>query len=56
MTWRRENSWPYRDSNSDPLVVQLVASCYTDYAVWLITTNGFVRNVAKLKYVGMTKD
>jgi hypothetical protein len=22
MTWRRENSWPYRDSKSDPSVVQ----------------------------------
>jgi hypothetical protein len=26
-------SSPYRDSNFDPLVVQLVASRYTDYAV-----------------------
>jgi hypothetical protein len=32
-TWRRENSWPYRDSNSDPSVVQPVASRYTDYTV-----------------------
>jgi hypothetical protein len=31
-TWRRENSWPYRNSNSDPSVVQPVASRYTDYA------------------------
>jgi hypothetical protein len=31
--WRRENSWPYRDSNSDPSVVQPVASCYNDYAI-----------------------
>jgi hypothetical protein len=29
---RRENSWPYRDSNSDPSVVQPVASRHTDYA------------------------
>jgi hypothetical protein len=28
-----ENSWPYRDSNSDPSVVQPVASRYTDYAI-----------------------
>jgi hypothetical protein len=25
-TWRRENSWPYRDSKSNPSVVQPVAS------------------------------
>jgi hypothetical protein len=28
-----ENSWTYRDSNSDLLVVQPVASHYTDYAI-----------------------
>jgi hypothetical protein len=27
-TWRSENSCPYRDSNSDPLIVQPVASRY----------------------------
>jgi hypothetical protein len=32
-TWRRENSSPYRDSNSDPSVVQPVTSRYTDYAI-----------------------
>jgi hypothetical protein len=32
-TWRRENSWPYRDSNSDPSVFQPVASRYTDWAI-----------------------
>jgi hypothetical protein len=31
--WRRENSSPYRDSNLDPSVVQLVANHYTDYAI-----------------------
>jgi hypothetical protein len=33
MTWRIENSWPYRNSNSNPSVVQPIASCYTDYAI-----------------------
>jgi hypothetical protein len=32
-TWRSENSCPYWDSNSDPLVVQPVASRYTDCAI-----------------------
>jgi hypothetical protein len=32
-TWRRENSWPYRDSNSDPSVVQPITSRYTDYSI-----------------------
>jgi hypothetical protein len=33
MARRRENSWPYRDSNSDSSVAQPVASRYTDYAI-----------------------
>jgi hypothetical protein len=28
----RYKFWPYQDSNSDPSVVQPVASRYTDYA------------------------
>jgi hypothetical protein len=51
MIWRRENSWNYRDSNSDPLVVQSVASRYTDelsrlqqwsgicHVIWCMITN-----------------
>jgi hypothetical protein len=31
-TWKRENSWSYHDSNSNPLVVQPVESRYTNYA------------------------
>jgi hypothetical protein len=45
MARRRENSWPYRDSNSDPSVVQPVASRYTDYAIPAPT---FRNNAAKL--------
>jgi hypothetical protein len=33
MTWRRENSLPYRESNSDPLAVQLIANRYTDWDI-----------------------
>jgi murein endopeptidase len=33
ITWRGDNSWPYRDSNSNPSVFQPVASRYTDYAI-----------------------
>jgi hypothetical protein len=32
-TPERENSWPYRVSNSDLSVFQPVASCCTDYAI-----------------------
>jgi hypothetical protein len=32
-TWRRENSCPYRESNSKPSVVQPIARRYTDYAI-----------------------
>jgi hypothetical protein len=31
--WRSENSYPHRDLNPDPSVVQPVASRYTDYAI-----------------------
>jgi hypothetical protein len=33
MTWRRGNSWLYRDLNSYPSVVQPVSSRYTGYAI-----------------------
>jgi hypothetical protein len=31
--WRRENSLPYWESNSDPSIVQPVASRYTDCVI-----------------------
>jgi hypothetical protein len=33
MTLRRENSWPYRNSNSDLSVMQPVAHHYTNYVI-----------------------
>jgi hypothetical protein len=36
---RSENSWSYRDSNSDPSVVQLVATRYIDYAAAAVNDN-----------------
>jgi hypothetical protein len=39
-TWRRENSWPYRVPNSDPSVVQPVASRYTDRATSTLQLRG----------------
>jgi hypothetical protein len=39
MTWRREDSWLYSDSNSGPSVVQPVASRYTDYAIPALNYN-----------------
>jgi hypothetical protein len=41
-TWRRENSWPYRSSNSDLSVVQPVGSRYTNYAIPAPLLNLFV--------------
>jgi hypothetical protein len=41
MTRRRENSCPYRDSNSDSLVVQPVAIRYTDSLSRLCETVSF---------------
>jgi hypothetical protein len=32
-TWRKENSWTYRDSNSEISVVQPLPGRYTDYAI-----------------------
>jgi hypothetical protein len=42
--WRRENSWPYPDSNSDRSVVQPVVRRYTDYA---IPARGRIRSFEK---------
>jgi hypothetical protein len=33
MTWRRENSYPYRDSNSGSSVIRPIASRYTDCTI-----------------------
>jgi hypothetical protein len=39
--WRRQNSCPYRDSNSDPLAVQPVASRYTDSFSYFMEEKAF---------------
>jgi hypothetical protein len=38
--WRSENSWFYRDSNSDLSVVQPLGSRYTDYATAALQSHG----------------
>jgi hypothetical protein len=43
---RKENSSRYRDSNSDPWVVQSIGSRYTDYA-----TAGYHEYVIVIAYV-----
>jgi hypothetical protein len=53
MTWRRKNSWPYRDSNCNPSVVHPVASRYTDfiqYYLSLVIFEDAVSSTDSLKY------
>jgi hypothetical protein len=51
-TWRRENSWPYWDSNSVPSVTQPVASHYTDYTpVHGLNTKRKHRNIEYIRCV-----
>jgi hypothetical protein len=38
----RENSWPYRDLNSDPSAIQPVASSYTDCAIPTVVNWNYV--------------
>jgi hypothetical protein len=44
-TWRRENSWPYCDSNSYPSVVQSVDRRYTDYAIAALPASRWEDNI-----------
>jgi hypothetical protein len=43
--WRSENFLPYRDSNSPPLVVQPVASRYTDWAIPAQKIHGYPQKI-----------
>jgi hypothetical protein len=51
-TWKWENSWPYRDSTSDPSVVQSVASRYTVYSSSSISSSSSSSNSILLVVVG----
>jgi hypothetical protein len=53
-TWRRENSWPYRDSNSDPSVVQPICSHYTDCAIPIHQTYLVDTNIAETSVTELT--
>jgi hypothetical protein len=50
MIWRSENSWPHRASNSDSLVVNPVASRYTDYANWILDLLTQLRTTSNLQF------
>jgi hypothetical protein len=53
-----ENSWPYRDSNSHPSVVQPIASRYTDYDIptpWQPHTLQQCARVSKFLVIPFTK-
>jgi hypothetical protein len=56
--WRRENSWPYRDSNSDPSVVQSVASRYTDCLIPdpLCVQISFLKSYFELRKCGISSN
>jgi hypothetical protein len=45
-TWRIENSWPYRDSNSNTSVIQPVACRYTDHAILALLLRAYVYKIA----------
>jgi hypothetical protein len=41
--WRKENSWPFQDLNSNPSVIQHVVSCYTELHS-ITKLNGYENN------------
>jgi hypothetical protein len=51
-TCRKENSWPYQDSNSDPSVVYTIASRYIDWAI--LATQNWVKKVRSSLEVQLT--
>jgi hypothetical protein len=46
MTWKRENSWPYRSSNSDLSVIHLLVSRYTHCAIPVPERRRWLRNLS----------
>jgi hypothetical protein len=48
---REENSSAYRDSNSDPSVVQPVASGYTDYAIKAPSVMTLAKTYVKVQFI-----
>jgi hypothetical protein len=54
--WRTKNSRPYRDSNSDPSVVQPVGSRYTNCAIAApLIKCSFQKSVSNIRILNLTR-
>jgi hypothetical protein len=45
----KTNSWAYQDSNSDPSVIQPIASRYTDYTILAPLLYTYLKKTTKLR-------